>query len=305
MPLQQIKSLLDTHEQRILSGDAFDGVNSLAMSLFDLRMGVEDSHWRSACKPAIESHRLYDMLEQDPYTGRARRKPRGYAGDAVMLDYIYDREPPAETTPLGREIFNCTVASPGAEAVRWRMKHLAARIDSLQRLGGPVRCLSLACGHLREAEHSEAIQQRKATIFAVDQDPRSVQVVTERCAHLDVDPICATLRDVLKGNASFAHLQLAYAAGLFDYLSKPLATALTAKLFSMLDGGGIVIVPNFLKRNPVRGYMESFMDWTLVVRSREEIVGLATAIPADEIASRRYYEDPFGVVGYLEITRIG
>lgn len=305
MPLQQIKSLLDAHEQRILSGEAFDAVNSLALSMFVLRMGVGESEWQSAFKPEIESHRLYDVLEQDPYTGRARRKPRGYAGDAVMLDYIYDREPPPETTPLGRQIFQCTIASPGAEAVRWRMKHLAGRIDSLQRSHGMVRCLSLACGHLREAEHSEAIRQRKATIFAVDQDPRSLRVVSKNCSHLDVEPICTTLREVLNGNASFAHLQLAYAAGLYDYLSKPVATALTAKLFSMLDAGGVVIVPNFLNRNPVRGYMESFMDWNLVVRSREEIEELAAAIPGDEIAARHYYEDPFGVVGYLEITRAG
>jgi len=305
MPLHQIKNLLDAHAQRILSGDAFDAVNSLSASMFDLRMGVEESQWRSACKPAIVSHQLYEVLDQDPYTGRARRKPRGYAGDAVMLDYLYDREPPPDTTPLGREIFKSTVSSPGADAVRWRLQHVAGRIDSLQRLNRTVRCLSLACGHLREAALSEAVRHRKAMIFAVDRDPRSLRVVSKKCSQFDVDTICASLLDILNGNARFAHLDLAYAAGLFDYLSKPAAIALTAKLFSMLDFGGVVIVPNFLSRNPVRGYMESFMDWNLIVRSREEILELGSAVPQDGTCARRYYEDPFGVIGYLELKKTG
>jgi hypothetical protein len=166
----------------------------------------------------------------------------------------------------------------GAEAVRWRLKHLAGRIDSLQRSNRTVRCLSLACGHLREAELSEAVRQRNAMIFAVDQDPRRLREVSKHCAHLDVDPICASVRDILNGSAKFGHIDLAYTAGLYDYLSKPVAKSLTAKLFSMLDSGGILIVNR-------------------VVRSRHEIIELSADIPTNEIASQRYYEDPYGVVG--------
>ena len=81
------------------------------------------------------------------------------------------------------------------------------------------------------------------------------------------------------------------------------ATALTAKLFSMLDTGGIVIVPNFLDRNPARRCMESFTDGKLLMRSREEIIRLAASVPKHEIASQRYYEDPYGVVAYVELKK--
>lgn len=305
MPLKQIKALLDSHEQRVLSGDTFDAVNSISASMFDVRMGTDDSHWRSACKAFIESHNLFHILQQDPYTRRAKEKPRGYAGDAVMLDYLYFQEPPPETTSLGREIFSCTVVSPGGEAVRWRAKHLAERIDSLSASGAEGSCLSVACGHLREVEYSESIRRKKATIIALDQDPQSLAIVTRDYSHLNVEPVLATVRDVIKGKCSFNGLRLAYAAGLYDYLPKTVALALTARLFTMLEPGGSVVVPNFLERNPVRGYMESFMDWYLILRSREEITDLAASIPQDQIASQRYYEDPFGVVGYLEITKGG
>ncbi|MES1263804.1 MAG: hypothetical protein ABUL69_05570 [Peristeroidobacter soli] len=175
---------------------------------------------------------------------------------------------------------------PHPEAARWQLKHLAGRIDSLQRSNRTVRCLSLACGHLQEAEQSEAILQRNAMIFAVDQDPRNLRVVSKNCAHLDVDPICASPLDLLNGHVRFGHLDLAYAAELFDHLSQAVATALTAKLFSMLDSGGVVIVPS-----------------VLTVRSRLEIIELASAVPKSDIASQRYYEDPFGAIGYLELKK--
>src|SRR5215475_11877146 len=41
--------------------------------------------FRGICK----SHPFAELVLQDPYSRRAREKPRGYAGDAVMLDYIY------------------------------------------------------------------------------------------------------------------------------------------------------------------------------------------------------------------------
>ena len=219
MPLQQTKNLLDAHAQRILSGDAFDAENSMSASMFDLRMGVEES----------------------PHL---------------------------------------------TEAVQWQQKHLASRIDSLRRTNRTVRCLSLGCGHLLEAELSEAILQRNAMIFAVDPDPRNLCVVSKNYAHCDVDPICASPMDVLNGTVRFGHLDLAYAAGFPDSLSQVMATAFTAKLFSMLDTGGVVIVPSALK-----------------VRSRPEIFAFASEVPKSDIASQRYYQDPFGVIGYLELKK--
>ena len=204
MPLPQFKNLLDAHAQRILSGDAFDAVNSMSASMIDLRMGVEESHWRSA-----------------------------------------------------REILEDLVASPGADALRWRLEHLAGRIDSLQRSNRTVRCLALACGQLREAEQSEAVRQRSATIFAVDHDPRTLREVSKRCAQFDVDPICASVRDVLNGEAKFGHLDLAYATGLYDFLSKPVNKA---ELLKRVD--------NMLKLHHVTDEVERLRQYIERMESR-------------------------------------
>src|SRR3954468_18697149 len=54
--------------------------------IFDLASAEgEVSLLRTICK----SHPMAKFVLEDPYSRRAHDKPRGYAGDAVMLDYIY------------------------------------------------------------------------------------------------------------------------------------------------------------------------------------------------------------------------
>lgn len=37
-------------------------------------------------REVVRAHRLGAIVQQDPFTRRAASKPRGYAGDAVMMD---------------------------------------------------------------------------------------------------------------------------------------------------------------------------------------------------------------------------
>ena len=89
------------------------------------------------------AHPLRDLLLTDPFTWRAFAKPRGYAGDAVMMDYIYglgddDRgRPEAAVGRIG--------VPPQLEArrVAVRPRHVVAdalrgRVESQRRVGGRV-----------------------------------------------------------------------------------------------------------------------------------------------------------------------
>jgi len=58
------------------------------------------------------------MIHEDPFTGRAFRKPRGYAGDAELIDLIYGPEElwaKPQASPLGLNIYQYTSAAPAAE----------------------------------------------------------------------------------------------------------------------------------------------------------------------------------------------
>jgi len=103
----------------------------------------------SAFVALCRRHPLMALLHQDPFTVRAYSKPRGYAGDAVMMDYIYGREeqwapPPAD--PVGRQIFNFTTQAPASEGVRARRAFIATKIDRLAEERRYPHILSIASG---------------------------------------------------------------------------------------------------------------------------------------------------------------
>jgi SAM-dependent methyltransferase len=62
-----------------------------------------------------------------------------------------------------------------------------------------------------------------------------------------------------------------YAAGLYDYLPDAVAVKLTMKCVSMLKPGGTFLFANFSPETDVDGYMETFMNWALLLRSEREM----------------------------------
>jgi hypothetical protein len=49
--------------------------------------------------------------------------------------------------------------------------------------------------------------------------------------------------------------------------------------------------------------MESFMDWRLIYRNEHHMHALAAALPRNELASYRVFNDAFGAVTYLVIEK--
>jgi len=63
-------------------------MRQLMNGLREIRAGLGTARWRTLIL-AVKSHPLLDVTHEDPLTARSFRRPRGYAGDAVMLDFIY------------------------------------------------------------------------------------------------------------------------------------------------------------------------------------------------------------------------
>jgi hypothetical protein len=161
----------------------------------------------------------------------------------------------------------------------------------------------LACGHLREARDATLLLDRGAAFFAVDQDRKSLAVVGAELGLFGVEPVHGSVRGLLAGKLAYPNLDLAYAAGLYDYLSDPVAIQLTARLFAMLRSGGRLLVPNFNPSLRDICYLEAFMDWWLVYRDDAEMTRLTSAIPEREVAEARLFREPHGNITVLEVTR--
>jgi extracellular factor (EF) 3-hydroxypalmitic acid methyl ester biosynthesis protein len=307
VPLVPAKTALDTANDRLSAGRIAGALDELFEGLKGRRED-EPQDWAAYARACL-NHPVCNLLHQDPFTYRAFSKPRGYAGDAVMMDYIYGLgeagEAALNATPLGRAIFQYMDRRPSARGVRYRRQLIAELIDRVTGRGGRS-VLAIASGHLREVELSVSAQTAKLEEFvAFDQDEASLAVVARDYGHLGVRAMNGSVRQILAGKANLGQYDFVYAAGLFDYLAGPVAAALTRRMFDMTRPGGLMLIPNFLTGVRDSGYMESFMDWRLIYRNEADMHRLAVELPKDHVASYRVFNDSNDAITYLLVNKAG
>jgi extracellular factor (EF) 3-hydroxypalmitic acid methyl ester biosynthesis protein len=252
-------------------------------------------------------HPLMSVLHQDPFTHRAYSKPRGYAGDAEMMDFIYgreDRRDPPHAEPAGRHVFNFTTLAPASEGVRARRAFMAHHIDRIAETKKP-NILSIAAGHLREAGLSSAVRRRRFGKFvALDADPLSSAEVARSYGHLGIETVTASFRHLLTNRSGLNEFDLVYSTGLFDYLDARIGRRLVTSMFQMLRPGGSLVVANFLPGIRDIGYMEAFMDWRLVYRNRLDMIDLTGEIPEEQVKSVNLASEDCKNIIFLEVTKL-
>jgi extracellular factor (EF) 3-hydroxypalmitic acid methyl ester biosynthesis protein len=285
-----------------------EGLDDLISGLEQVRNAMSHDDWSAFAESARADCRLMTLVQQDPLTKRAFDKPRGYAGDAVMMDYAYGihsaHEATRQASDIGRAVLGHIQGRPAIQSVRYRRRHIAQLIDATAAAVAQPRILAVASGHLREAELSTALASGGVGSFvALDADRESLREVETQYSGLGVETIHASVRHMLARKVTRAPFDLVYAAGLYDYLNDNVAVALTARLFELTRPGGNLLIPNFAPSCPDRGYMESCMAWELIYRDEYDMTRLVAHIPVDQIASYDVYSDPSGSVVYLRIEK--
>lgn len=226
-----------------------------------------------------QTHPVTSFLLQDPLTRWSFEKPRGYSGDAYLLDFIYEHPTVApqvkEASALGAEVYDFTRRAASAVAVRERRDILAAHVDELAAANSDAEVLAIAAGHLREAELSHALRsERLKRWVALDQDPISVGTVSSNYHGSRVEAINGSVRTILGRAQKLGTFDFIYAAGLYDYLAENVAVKLTERCLQMLKPGGKFLLANFAKDIGVEGYMETFMNWPLIWRTERDILAI-------------------------------
>lgn len=304
MSRHEISTVLDTAMAALSHGRA-DIALPVAFAGLNLgRKALPLPDWRNAVQQVIAPHPLRAAVLADPMMRRALEKPRGYAGDAVLLDYMYGlrREEIALVEPGAQRVHEFLVEGPAPSAVRHRLAVLSDALRSVgERPEGPGRALALACGHLRElAQVPETSWPRE--VVALDQDPDSLSVVESSYADSRVTARRGTVRDVLARRLAGEPFDLVYAAGLFDYLEEPVAKALTSRMFELVAPGGHLLLANFTPDTPDIGFMEAMSEWHLIYRTEADMWSLLEGITAK--VSARTWRDPGGCIVYLEVARM-
>lgn len=269
-------------------------VDRLAGRLHELRHAASPSVWRQLI-PLAQEHRVAEYLMQDPFTRWSSEKPRGYSGDASLLD-IYYKHPSAaeivESSPaLGQEIYAYTSEAPSSAAGRERRDILTRSVDETASRVGDAEILAIACGHLREAESSKALARgRLKRWVGLDQDPVSVAMVNRDLAGTAVEARDGSVRGILRRAYSLGTFDLVYASGLYDYLPRAVGIRLLQRAMELVKPGGEFLFANFSDEITTDGYMETFMDWPLILRSADDMWDIINAaVDRNTVEADVYY----------------
>src|SRR5579871_6099796 len=84
--------------------------------LSHLRSTIGEHAWLTSVIPRLRSEPFYASSQEDPFTRRSTYKPRGYAGDAHLIDFIYRSDAVGHevvaSTPAGQAIYNYLMTTP-------------------------------------------------------------------------------------------------------------------------------------------------------------------------------------------------
>lgn len=309
-------TFLSDLRQRILDGDVEPALKHLMDLLFQKRSEcLSDQEWQDLVK-YCRLHPIRELLHEDPFTARAYKKPRGYAGDAVLIDFLYGVEEdwpvPPDTTELGARIFRYTTRHmPATEAVRYRRFKVANKLDELCEQRTNPAVFSIACGHFREAILSAAVRRKLfGRICLLDSDAESLALIDETYSRFGVELIPASIRTLVAKEGQLEEqynlregFDLVYSMGLFDYVRDLTGQRLLRRMFEMLRPGGELLIANFLPEIRDVAYMETFMDWFLIYRSRWEVMELTKSIPEAEIRNINCFSEENKNIVFLQVTK--
>ena len=260
---------------------------------------------------------LWDLILCCALMARTNLKPRGYAGDSEMMKMIYLDDYQGDTT-FCKLIQKYTVGVPAAQSVRNRRTLIMEMLRKFRQSNcrapqEQIKILSVACGPAFEIEDilRSPADFEKYHFTLLDQDPIALKEAAQFISGIEkkygasaaVDYVNISVRFML-GKKPFktdpGKFHFIYSMGLFDYLSTPVAKAITNKLYQLLMPGGELVVGNFHASNPSKHFMEYWGDWHLIHRTEQEFINLLPESSAAEISV--IYEDS-GSQMFLDIKK--
>lgn len=302
------KKLLDEVETKINQGHFSEALSTLYDGLNDIRSHSSKEDWKQFITQ-YRNHPVSPFFLQEPLAHRAFERPRGYAGDPVMLDLIYDFDEAAsmrEKTEISDVLYyEFNRLCHANIANRERRCILSEKIDqAAERVANPY-ILSVASGHLREALDSIAVKNNKIGKFvAIDQDKEALSVAAEMIKDVG-ETISASVVDIIRNKVTLPRFDYIYSLGVYDYLPDRIAKKLTNKLVDLLNPGGRLLIANYLPNVPPIGFMEAVMDWWLIYRTKEQMQELIEDIPRESINNVDMFIEKTEVILFMEVEKAG
>jgi SAM-dependent methyltransferase len=232
-----------------------------------------------------------------PLAWRLQNWPRGYQGDYETIEMMCRGDSVTLLGGAARWVEQWALHCPPVQQHRNKIQRQAAMmLDVLlrSRATAPARVLSIACGPSRDVRSLLPVAHAcHGEIWLNDADGDALAFSQSR---LDGSPLqCryvpGNIFRVHKALAAGGAFDLVLAGGLFDYLNDRQAVHLLAKVHqSLLAREGQFFFTNIVAGHGYRACMEYVVSWSLIERSRAQIVGLceAAGIPSDCVEVATY-----------------
>ncbi|MBI5556810.1 MAG: cyclic nucleotide-binding domain-containing protein [Deltaproteobacteria bacterium] len=260
--------------------DCFAILDTINDSLAGYKMLMENQQDRDLMWGYIFKE-VFPYIMRSRFVERAYYKPKGYAGDFLMMEHIY-RDQPDGDGKLGKIVDAWCLQRPGAKAIRGRRKLLREQLASLSRTlldtCSHIKVMNLACGPNRELFDflAECSYSRAIEALCVDIDSEALQFTNQ---HVNIFPHKASIRLMNENLVKWAlgrvsheigRQHIIYSAGLCDYLDRRLFQAMINRCHEHLEPGGKLLLGNFAPY-PDQIFMDEILHWQLLYRSREDL----------------------------------
>jgi extracellular factor (EF) 3-hydroxypalmitic acid methyl ester biosynthesis protein len=263
---------------------------------------------------------LHPVVLGAPFAFRCIQKPLGYAGDYEVVNMILRHAP--EGNSLYHRLLNRWFTSQApAVAHRNRIAFLVQRLVAetlrVRRQKRPIRIFNLGCGpageiqeflsthELSDAAHfdlldfnQETLDHTRAVLSALQQERgRQTQIEFSKKS------VAQYLKAQAKAETAAAAgtYDLAYCAGLFDYLPDSVCKQLIESMYAKLAPGGLLLATNVDPSNPIRNWLGLILEWHLIYRDGHQMRALAPAGAVPEQV--QISSDLSGVNVFLEVRK--
>jgi SAM-dependent methyltransferase len=243
--------------------------------------GTVDDSVRAKCREILGG-----WLFRSRYFNRSFHKPHGYAGDFMIIEWIYDLETDGCEDPAQPAIVNCLdylySTIHAVVSVQQRRRWFSRLLHTEHaRVGDGLRVLDVACGGARYIRDFLAATDDASgmQITLVDQDVAALAYCRTRSLQPWVSQIETRSDSIMKLGSHLRGRQydVIISSGLFDYLNDAIARRLLEQMTSLLAPGGIVAFSNFHVSDPSRVVKDWLVDWPLIYRNDEQCAALLPA----------------------------
>lgn len=241
------------------------------------------------------------------------RKPFGYSGDYITMNYIFDYsgDKYLGKTSFQRLINNYTCSIPFAKSNITRKNFIKNKIKNLVKRRKRTRILSVGSGPMRELTEliEEGGLKNYTEVVCLDLEKRAIHYTKNKIKKMDISKtnllkvnyIQKDILELLRMDFNWKNFDFVYASGLFDYLRDSICKNLTYALYNLLSKGGFLLICNASSYNVThRAYYEFLGRWVMLYRKKGDMLAWLKEIqPKPSVVK---FEEPSNFTNYLFLS---